>query len=82
MIKIKQSWKLPILFLVGYLFAWGTILIDRQMIIEEQRRLQDEIDSARIELKITKMMNEYNEDSQEMIIWNEEAVEKSKEVGK
>ena len=87
--KRKQAWKLPIVFLVGYLFAWGSILLDRQMIIDEQRRLQDEVERTRIELKITKMRNhqitkmidEYGDDYEEMVIWNEEAVE-SKEMGK
>ncbi|HDY88825.1 MAG TPA: hypothetical protein ENH82_12030 [bacterium] len=72
--KIKQAWKLPIVFLVGYLFAWGMILVDRHMLLEEQDRLQDEVDSARVELKITKMVDEYNEDYVEQVEWNEEAL--------
>ena len=78
----KQTWKLPIVFLVGYLFAWGTILIDRQMIIEEQSRLQDEVDRIRIELKVSKMIDEYGDDYEEMIIWNKEVVVKPEEEGK
>ena len=71
----KQIWILSLVFLLGYLFAWGTILIDRQMLIEEQRRLQDEVDSARIELKIMTTMDDYNEDYKEQVEWNSEALE-------
>ena len=80
----RKAWKLPVMFLIGYLFAWGSIFVDRQMIIEEQSRLQDEVDRTRIELKITTMIDEYGDDWQEMVIWNEEAIEPSepKEVGK
>ena len=77
----KQSWKLPIAFLVGYLFAWRPIFNDRQMVMEEQRELREELNRTRIELKITKMIDEYGDDYEEMIIWNEEVVE-PKEVGK
>ena len=77
-----RAWLLPIVFLLGYLFAWGMILVDRQMLVEEQRQLQDEINQARIELKITKIIDEYVDDYEEMVIWSEEAVELPEEVGK
>ena len=82
--KKWRAWLLPIIFLLGYLFAWGTIFIDRQMLIQEQRRLQDEVDSARMELKITTMIDDYNEDYKEQVEWNREALgaPKPKEVGK
>jgi len=51
------------------------------MLIEEQRRLQDEVKQVRIELKIATMIDEYNEDYGEQIEWNKEAIE-PKEVGK
>ncbi len=79
--RISKGWLLPIVFLAGYLFAWGTILIDRQMIIEEQSRLQDEVDRTRIELKISKMIDDYGDDWQEMVIWNEKAVEEPEQKG-
>ena len=78
--KTKQAWKLPIVFLLGFLFAWGLILLDRQMIIDEQRRLQEEVDQARIELKITTMIDEYNEDYESQVEWNEEAIEPKEEA--
>jgi len=82
--KRKQEWKLPIVFLIGYLFAWGMILIDRQMLIQEQGRLQDEVDSARMELKITTMIDGYNEDYTDQVEWNRKALfsPEPKEVGK
>ena len=79
---LHKGWKLPIVFLIGFLFAWGMILVDRQMIIDEQRRLQEEVDQARIELKITTMIDEYNEDYESQVEWNEEAIEPSREVEK
>lgn len=82
--KTKQAWKLPVVFLIGYLFAWGTIFVDRQMLIQEQGRLQEELDSTRIELKIMTMMDEHNEDYKEQVEWNREALllPEPKEVGK
>jgi len=75
MIKKKQGWLLPLIFLAGYLLAWGTILVDRQMLIEKQRQLQEELERARIELRIMGMVDEYNEDYSEQIEWNKEAIE-------
>jgi len=80
--KKRQTWLLPLVFLLGYVLAWGSILIDRQMLIDEQRRLQEELDSVRIELKITEMIDEYNEDYTDQIEWNKEALEEPKEKGK
>jgi len=79
--KRRQTWLLPLVFLAGYLLAWGTILVDRQMLIEEQHRLQEEVERARIELRIMGMVDEYNEDYGEQIEWNKEAIE-PEEVGK
>lgn len=76
--KKRQAWVLPFAFLLGYLFAWGMILVDRQMLIEEQRRLREEINSAKIELKIKGMIEEYNEDFDSQIKWNREALEEPK----
>ncbi len=75
--KRRQSWLLPIVFLLGYLLAWGMILVDRHMLIEEQRLLQEEIDQVRIELKITDMIDEYNEDYVEQAQWNSNALEET-----
>ena len=80
----RKDWKLPIVFLIGYLFAWGMILVDRQMIIEEQEALSQELEQTNKELKLQEMVEEFGTDWQEMVIWNEEAIEPSepKEVGK
>lgn len=73
--KIKQAWKLPIVFLLGYLFAWGTILIDRQMIIDEQGSLQGEVNRTWIVLKIPAMVDAYNKSYVEFVKWNREALD-------
>lgn len=73
--KKRQAWRLPLVFLLGYVLAWGSILIDRQMLVEEQRRLQEELDNVRIELKITKMIDEYNEDYSDQVEWNKKVLE-------
>ncbi len=73
-INKSRPWLLPLMFLLGLMCGWGMVLVDRQMLIEEQGRLQDEVDSARLELKITKMVDEYNEDYVEQVEWNEEAL--------
>ena len=74
-----RAWLLPLVFLLGYLVAWGNVLVDRQMLIEEQRLLRNELESARIELKITKMIDEYNEDYTSQVEWNKKALEEPKE---
>jgi len=76
-----RAWLLPVVFLAGYLLGWASVLVDRHMLIEEQRRLQDEVERARIELRIVGMVDEYNEDYGEQVEWNKEAIE-PKEVGK
>ena len=80
----RQSWLLPVVFLLGYLFAWGMILVDRQMLIQEQEILNQELDRVRVELKLMTMMDDHNEDYKEQVEWNREALEapKPKEVGK
>jgi len=72
--KRRRAWLLPLVFLAGYLFAWGTITVDRQMLIEEQRQLQEELERTRIELRIMGMVDEYIEDYRELVEWNKEAL--------
>jgi len=78
--KTKQAWKLPIVFLLGYLFAWGSILPDRQMIIDEQRSLQEKVNHTWVALKIPAMIYEYNKSYVEMVNWNREAIKEQKDV--
>ncbi len=73
--KNKQSWKLPMVFLIGYLFAWGMILLDRQMLIDEQEALRQELKDTKIELKLRELVDDFSTDWQEIVIWNEEAIE-------
>jgi len=71
-IKKKQSWTLPLVFLLGYIVAWATILIDRQMIISSQAELKRELQHVRQELQLREMINNFDDDWQQMLIWNEE----------
>ena len=80
--KKRQAWLLPLVFLLGYVFAWGMILVDRQMLLEEQRRLIEEVERARIEMKILKMIDEYNEDYINQVEWNSKTLEEPDEEGK
>lgn len=68
--KKNQNWILPLLFLLGYIVAWGTILVDRQMVIEAQRQLKEETKQTRQELQIKKFMKEYNQEYFNAIDWN------------
>ncbi len=70
----KQSWKLPVVFLLGYLFAWGSIFLDRQMIIDEQEALSQDFKRVRQELRLREMVEDFGDAWQEMVIWNEEAI--------
>lgn len=82
--KKLRPWLLPLVFLLGYLCAWGMILVDRQMLVEEQRRLKEEVKQARTELRIVTMIDEYNEDYVDLIEWNTKALEEmpDEQVGK
>jgi len=81
--KRNRAWLLPLVFLAGYLFAWGNVLVDRQMIIAEQADLGRELKQVRQELKLREMVEEFGTDWQQMVIWNEETkVEPPAEVGK
>jgi len=70
--KRRQAWTLPLLFLLGYLAAWGTILVDRQMVIAEQRELRRELADAKKRLRLRELVDNFGSDWQEMVIWNEE----------
>ena len=72
--KRLRPWLLPLVFLVGYLFAWGTILVDRQMIIAEQAGLRRELKQAKKQLKLREMMLDFDDNWQQIVIWNEEAI--------
>jgi len=78
----KQRWLLPLAFLLGFICAWGMILIDRQMIMQEQEALRKELEQTRTEMKLREMVEDFGTDWQEMVIWNDEALEPSKEMGK
>ena len=79
--KRNRAWLLPLVCLAGYLFAWGTILVDRQMIIAEQAELRQELRQAKQQLKLREMMQDFGTDWEQMVIWNKQAII-PEEVGK
>ncbi|MEE9612813.1 MAG: hypothetical protein V3W19_16290 [Desulfatiglandales bacterium] len=81
-IKKLRPWLLPLMFLLGFLCAWGMILVDRQMLMDEQEELRQEIITVRVQMKLRELTDAFDYDWQQMVIWNEEAVEVPKETGK
>jgi hypothetical protein len=69
-------------FLLGYLVAWGTVLVDRQMVIASQAQLARELVEAKQQLRLHEVMEGFDYDWQQMVIWNKEAIVPAKEVGK
>lgn len=73
-IKKLRPWLLPLMWLLGYLMAWGSILIDRQMIIAEQAELSRELRRTKLQLRVFDAAEEFGSRWQEIVIWNKEAV--------
>ncbi len=78
-IEKLRPWALPLAFLLGFMVAWGMIQIDRQMVLQEQEELRDELERTRIQMKLREMVDDFGTDWQEMVIWNDNAI-KPKEV--
>ena len=78
----QRLWLLPLVFLLGYLVAWGTVVVDRQMIIASQEELARELASAKKQLQLRGLMQDFGDDWQQMVIWNEEAIEPPEEKEK
>ncbi len=74
-IKKLRLWLLPLMFLLGFMAAWGMILVDRQMVLQEQEELRDELKRTRTQMKLREMVDGFGTDWQEMVIWNEKAIE-------
>ena len=74
-IKKLRPWLLPAMWLLGYMCAWGMILLDRQMIIQEQEELRTTLERTKIEMKLREMVDDFGSDWQEIVIWNEKAIE-------
>ncbi len=79
-IEKLRPWLLPLTFLLGFMCGWGMVLIDRQMLIQEQEGLRKELLQTRTQMKIRKLADDFETDWQEMVIWNDNAIEP--EVGK
>ena len=80
--KEKTAWWIACGFLAGYLFAWGAISVDRHLILESQKALQQEITNAsleanrlREELRLKEIIEEAEFERQKAIKWNREALE-------
>lgn len=67
-----KAWILPLVFLAGYLMAWGTILVDRQMIIASQGALAGELKEAKRQLRLREMMQDFGLTWEQLVIWNKE----------
>ncbi len=70
----RQAWLLPLAFLLGFVCAWGMILVDRQMLIDEQAELRWELRQTKLKLRVFDAADEFGSSWQEMVIWNEKAV--------
>jgi len=76
-----KGWKLPAAFLLGYITAWGTILIDRQMVIDEQHQIQQEVERMRKEIRISDMVDQYNQEFSKTIEWNKQSIVPEEQSG-
>ena len=68
--KEKTAWWIACGFLIGYLFAWGTIAVDRYLIIESQRQLRQELAQMRQELRLIEIVDEAEYQMRKAIEWN------------
>jgi len=77
-----RAWLLPLVFLLGYLVAWGTVLVDRQMLIQEQQELREDLQRAKQQLQVFDAADEFGARWQEIVDWNEKAIKPKEEEGK
>lgn len=73
--KKQTAWWIACGFLAGYLFAWGTISIDRHLILKTQRQLQQELDRTRKELRLKEIVLEAEYQMRRDIEWNRQAID-------
>ena len=74
-VKKLRAWLLPLVWLLGFVCAWGMILVDRQMLIQEQEELMQELRRTKRQLRVVGAAEEFGSRWQEIVIWNEEAIE-------
>ena len=74
-VKKLRPWLLPLVWLLGFICAWGMILVDRQMIIDSQAELSQELRRTKLQLKVVGAAEEFGDRWREIVIWNEEAIE-------
>lgn len=73
-VKKLRAWLLPLVWLLGFVCAWGMILVDRQMIIDSQAELQQELRRTKMQLKVVDAANEFGDKWQEIVDWNKMAI--------
>ena len=71
----RQIWILPLTFLLGFMFAWGMILIDRQMLVQEQEGLREALEEAKIERKLREVIQDFGDEMEKIVTWNQKAIE-------
>ena len=74
-VKKLRPWLLPLVWLLGFICAWGMILVDRQMIIDSQAELSRELRRTKLQLRVVDAAEEFGDRWREIVIWNEEAIE-------
>ena len=74
-VRKLRPWLLPLAWLLGFMCGWGMILLDRQMIIGSQADLSRELRRTKRQLRVVGAAEEFGSRWQEIVIWNEEAIE-------
>ncbi len=69
-----RAWLLPLVWLLGFVCAWGMILVDRQMLIQEQEELMQELRRTKRQLRVVAAAEEFGSRWQKIVDWNKEAI--------
>ncbi len=72
--KKGRPWLLPLVWLLGFVCAWGMILVDRQMLIQEQEELMQELWRTKRQLRVVAAAEEFGSRWQEIVDWNKKAI--------
>ncbi len=73
-VKKLRPWLLPLVWLLGFVCAWGMILVDRQMLIQEQEELMQELRRTKRQLRVVGAAEEFGSQWQEIVDWNKKAI--------
>lgn len=72
--KEKTAWLIACGFIIGYLFAWGAISLDRHLILESQRDLQQKLNQTRQELRLKEIVDEAEYQMKKAMEWNRQTL--------